>query len=83
MESRNQKIARKQQERRDLVRNAFQTAFDGEAGRIVLAELAQFTDADKAPFRPDARAQDYMQGRRSVYCEIIRIINSKEVVHNE
>lgn len=82
MESRNQKIARKQQERRDLVRNAFQTAFDGEAGRIVLAELAKFAGADQAPFCADPRMQEYMQGRRSVYCEIIRIINSKEV-HDE
>jgi len=72
----------KRQERQNLIRNAFQTAFDGEAGRIVLAELARFAGADQAPFCADPRMQEYMQGRRSVYCEIIRIINSKEV-HNE
>ena len=68
----------KRHERQNLIRNAFQTAFDGEAGRIVLAELAKFAGADQAPFCADPRMQEYMQGRRSVYCEIVKIINSKE-----
>lgn len=73
------KTEQKRRERANLIRNAFQTAFDGEAGRIVLAELAKFAGADQAPFCADPRMQEYMQGRRSVYCEIVKIINSKEV----
>ena len=44
--------------------------FSTDAGRAALETLEKFARADEAEFCEDPRKQDYMQGRKSVICEI-------------
>ena len=69
----------KTSEERERIRARFQQCFFTDEGKVVLEELAEFCGANAAPFCDDARKQDYMQGRRSVYCEIQRIIKGEGV----
>ena len=49
-------------------------AFATESGAVALEYLAEFARADEADFYGDPRMADYLQGRRSVICEIRRIM---------
>ena len=44
--------------------------FSTDVGKAALETLEKFARADEADFCEDPRKQDYMQGRRSVICEI-------------
>lgn len=49
---------------------AYQSVFDSEFGKIVLADLARFCRADESTFHPDARVAGNLDGRREVWLRI-------------
>ena len=51
-------------------RNAYKRAFGGEAGDVVLADLAKFCRAHESTFHADARVAGLLEGRREVYLRI-------------
>ena len=51
--------------------------FSGDSGKAALQLLTDFARADTAEFVTDPRLADYLQGRRSVICEIRRILREK------
>lgn len=67
-----------EKQRRRVIRAAFQTAFSGEAGEIVMCHLEDFAHFNDTALAPDPRLQDYIAGRRAVVCEIKNIISSRE-----
>ena len=59
-------------------REMFCRTFNSESGRIVLDILKDYAHYQDGAFYHDARLQDYMQGRRSVVCEILNILEEQE-----
>lgn len=60
------------------MRSLFRWVFDCEEGRKVLAELKVFAQYDTADFINDEKLQAYMQGRRSVICEILKAMEEEK-----
>lgn len=60
-------------ERTELFRRIFQTP----QGEMVLAELKKFARYDDGQFIPDPGMAAYINGRRSVICEIIQTTEKK------
>lgn len=59
-------------------REMFCRTFNSESGRIVLEYLKKYVHFQDGAFYHDARLQDFMQGRRSVVCEILNTLEEKE-----
>ena len=51
-------------------RKAYRQVFAGPVAEIVLADLAQFCNAEVTTFRPDPRESDKQAGRREVWLRI-------------
>lgn len=66
------------EQRRKRVNQRFREVFSSDEGVIVLEELSRFCHMGNGEFVADPRKLDYLQGRRSVVCEILRILNEKE-----
>lgn len=58
-------------------RNLFARLFTSGDGEAVLQELESFAKFSDGQFIADPRLETYMQGRRSVICEIRNTINMK------
>lgn len=54
---------------------AIAQCFSTEAGMIALAALSRFAEADHADFIQNPRLMDYLQGRRSVICQIKEVLD--------
>ena len=52
-------------------REMYCKTFECDPGKFVLDDLKKFTGFESAPFVPDPQLAAYMQGRRSVLCEIL------------
>lgn len=59
-------------------RELFCRTFGTETGRAVLKELADFAQYSEAKFYSDPRLETYMNGRRSVICEIQKNMEEKQ-----
>lgn len=59
-------------------REYFCLTFLNDTGMAVLEELEDFARFNDGQFIPDPRLEAYMQGRRSVICEINKIMKGKE-----
>ena len=59
----------------DKEKLAIAQCFSTEAGTIALAALSRFAEADHADFIQNPRLMDYLQGRRSVICQIKEVLN--------
>lgn len=49
---------------------AYRRQFDGELGKIILADLAVFCRANESTFHEDPRVAAMLDGRREVYLRI-------------
>jgi hypothetical protein len=67
----------------DKKRAIFQNVFCTGDGQIVLECLAEFARADEAEFCNDPRMEAYLQGRRSVICEIRNTLKPKKEEDSE
>lgn len=61
----------------ELLAMDLQKVFNSEAGQRVLAELRKICCYDEHGFVDDARKSDYLAGRRSVFAEIIKKLETK------
>lgn len=59
-------------------RELFCRTFQNGAGEIVLDELKKFARYDDGQFIPDPGMAAYINGRRSVICEIINCMEDKK-----
>lgn len=59
-------------------REMFCRTFNTESGRMVLEYLKDYVHFQDGAFYHDPRLQDFMQGRRSVVCEILNNLEEKE-----
>lgn len=57
----------------------FRKVFESPEGAEVLTELENFALANEAEYISDVHLAAYYQGRRSVVCEIRKIIGEKEI----
>lgn len=60
-------------------RRLFLQLFSSEAGQLVLAELKEFCHYNDGRLAPSADTAAYIQGRRSVVCEIVNIMEGEKV----
>ena len=54
----------------EQLQKAYQVAFSGEAGALVLADLARFCRAAEPCWSPDQRFHALLEGRREVWLRI-------------
>lgn len=59
----------------DKEKLAIAQCFSGETGALALAALSRFAEADHADFIQNPRLMDYLQGRRSVICQIKEVLD--------
>lgn len=62
----------------DEKRHSYVLTFSGVHGETVLEDLERFANYDRCDFCNDPRKETYMQGRRSVICEIKRILKESK-----
>lgn len=63
-------------------KRAYQLVFGGEAGKIVLEDLAEFCRAEASCFDPDPRLHAIAEGRREVWLRIMAHLNRNPIELN-
>lgn len=66
-----------------LRKRAYQLVFQGEAGKLVLADLAEFCRAEQSCFDADPRLHAVAEGRREVWLRICAHLNRNPVELNQ
>ena len=59
----------------EKLRNACLKIFSSDDGKILMNFLIHFTRADEAEYCVDPRKDAYLQGRKSVVCELKKIMH--------
>ena len=59
-------------------RRLFLKVFDSDEGRALLEELKEMCFYNNGNLAPDERLASYIQGRRSVVCDIVKLLEEKE-----
>jgi hypothetical protein len=65
-------------EKEEILRENFLKVFKTAEGEAVLKYLKEFSGMKDGRFVPDPRLETFFSGRRSVVCEIERILEKKE-----